>query len=243
MPANAPTRTRAQTSWRDAIQVGTERSKTPDPSGKAGQIATVMEQRLTLGYYAPGEMLSFNKLAEEFGISRQPVSAAISHLRALGYVEVIPQVGCRVVVPTAREIEDFFLVSSKIESAVVALAAERYEADEGKELLSIVPPVGLAALDELPQRRAYIAYLDRYHDQIWRMARTPLLEGKIGGIRRLSNFFLWQGTPALATSVAKQLNRERTAIAKAIVSRDATLASKLVEQHIRNKPRLAGVLN
>lgn len=225
----------------DAL-IGGARSKMPDPTGKAGQLAAAMEQRLTLGYYAPGEMLSFNRLAEEFGVSRQPVSTAILHLRASGYVEVIPHVGCRVVVPTPREIHDFFLISSKIESAVVALAAERYEGDEGEELLSITPPTDVSSLEAQHQRKAYINYINRYHDQIWQMARAPLLEGKIGGIRRLSNFYLWQGTPKLAPAAAKQFNRERTAIAKAIAARDVRQAADLVEQHILHKPRVAGLV-
>ena len=222
--------------------LGGLRSKMPDPTGKAGQLVALMEQRLTLGYYAPGEMLSFAMLAEEFGVSRQPVSTAILHLRASGYVEVIPHVGCRVVVPTSREIHDFFLISSKIESAVVALAAERYEGDEGKELLTITPPSDMSSLEGQHQRKSYVNYINQYHDQIWQMARTPLLEGKIGGIRRLSNFYLWQGIPTLAPTAAKQLNRERTAIAKAIVARDATLASELIEAHMRHKPQLAGLV-
>lgn len=221
--------------------IGTSRNKMPDPTGKAGQLATLMEQRLTLGYYEPGQMLSFKMLAEEFGVSRQPVSTAILHLRSAGYVEVIPHVGCKVMAPTSREIKDFFSISAKIESAVVEMAAERYEGEEGTELLSIRPPADLSALDGQQQRKAYVAYLDQYHEQIWHMARAPLLEGKIGGIRRLSNFYLWQGIPTLAPAAARQLNREREAIAKAIVARDAKRAAELVEAHIRHKPALAGL--
>lgn len=244
MPSVESSKLSVRTAWNDGLpRIGGPRSKMPDPTGKAGQIVAVMEQRLTLGYYAPGEMLSFNMLAEEFGISRQPVSVAISHLRASGYVEVIPHVGCRVVVPSSREIEDFFLISSKIESAVVFLAAERYEGKEGEVLVGITPPGDLSSLEAQHQRKAYISYIDRYHDQIWLMARAPLLEGKIGGIRRLSNFYLWQGIPKLAPPAAKQFNRERAAIARAIAARDAKLAAELVEKHIRNKPRLAGLVH
>src|ERR1700756_1978361 len=94
----------------DIPQIGGERRNIADPTGKAGQIVAAMEQRLTLGYYRPGEMLSFNLLADEFKVSRQPVSAAISHLRASGYVEVIPHIGCRVVEPRPEEVRDFFVV-------------------------------------------------------------------------------------------------------------------------------------
>ena len=189
--------------------IGISRSKMPEPTGKAGQLVSLLEQRLTLGYYAPGEMLSFNTLAEEFGVSRQPVSAAILHLRAAGFVEVIPHVGCRVVVPSPLEVHDFFFISSKIESAVVTLAAERYEDSEGKELLAIKPPEDVSALDAQDKRLAYV--------------------------------YLWQGIPTLAPSAAQKLNRERTAIAKAIVARDAQTAANLMEAHIRHKPALCGI--
>lgn len=225
-----------------AALIGGCRSKLRNPTGKAGQIVEVMEQRFTVGYYRSGEMLSFATLAAEFGVSRQPVSAAIAHLRSSGYVEVIPHVGCQVVLPSPREIEDFFFVLSKIESAIVCLAAARYEGNEAKALMGIAPPDDMAAMEVIHQRKAYVGYLDRYHDQIWAMARSPLLEGKISGLRRVSHFYLWQGNPTLLPKAARQLSRERTAIAKAIAARDAELASRLVEKHILNKPRVIGIV-
>lgn len=229
-----------------AVSLGLElisgaRNKLRDPTGKAGQIVRVMEERLTIGFYASGEMVSFAALAEEFGVSRQPVSAAISHLRSSGYVEVIPQVGCRVVLPSPREITDFFFILSKIEGAVVSLAAARYEGDEAKTLMAIVPP-SMRRLDALHQRKAYLNYLDRYHDQIWIMTRTPLLEGKISALRRLSNFYLMQGSPKLAPKAAQQLIHERQVIAKAIADRNVKLAAQLAERHINNKPKIIGVI-
>lgn len=232
----------ARSGWEDAATlIGGARNKLPDPTGKAGQITAAMEQRLTLGYYKPGEMLSFNMLAEEFGVSRQPVSAAISHLRASGYVEVMPHVGCKVVVPSVQEIEDFFFISSKIEAAVVSLAADRYEGDEAEVLLNTAPPADLNSLADQRQRIAYINYIDSFHAQIWLMARAPLLEGRFSGIRKLSNFYLWQGIPTLAPQAARRLVRERSAIAKAIAERKVELAAQLTEDHIRNKPRVVGI--
>ncbi|MDB5699774.1 MAG: transcriptional regulator [Alphaproteobacteria bacterium] len=219
-------------------EIGGSRNKIGDPTGKAGQIATIMEQRLMLGAYQPGEMLSFNMLADEFKVSRQPVSVAISHLRASGYVEVLPQVGCRVVHPSLPDIVDFFTVLGKIESTVAAMAAKRHEPNEGKLLLKLDPPQKLSNMAAIANRRAYIAYVDKFHDMLWKMARTPLLESKIAGLRRLSNFYLWQGMPTLAPSAAKTLISERTEIAKAIVARDSRRAAALMERHISEKPQI-----
>lgn len=216
------------------------RSKIGDPTGKAGQIAEIMEQRLMLGHYKPGEMLSFNILADEFGVSRQPVSAAISHLRASGYVEVLPHVGCRVVCPAPAEIEDFFLMLSKIEGTVVALAAKRHQSDEAHRLRELRPEVGPNALHTITGRQPYITYVDAFHELIWQMARSPLLQSKMAGLRRLSNFYLWQGLPTLAPQAAAMLIKERCEIAHAIAARDPEAATHLMERHIRGKPSVTG---
>jgi DNA-binding GntR family transcriptional regulator len=223
------------------VDIGSDRSKIGDPTGKAGQIVSVMEQRLMLGFYKPGEMVSFQRLADEFKVSRQPVSAAISHLRASGYVEVIPQVGCKVVHPSPSEIRDFFTVLGRVEAAVVAMAAARHKASEAADLLALMPVCDLDALDDMNQRKAYIGYVDRFHVLIWTMARSPLLDSKLSGLRRLSNFYLWQGLPTLAPAAAKALIAERTEIARAVMARDASSAALLMERHISAKPQLIGL--
>lgn len=68
-------------------------------SGKSGTILRELEIRFVRGEYLFGESLSINALAEEFDASRQPVSMAVSHLRSMGYVTIVPQVGCKVVSP------------------------------------------------------------------------------------------------------------------------------------------------
>lgn len=233
-----------QPEWIDDKEIiGGARSKLRNPTGKAGQLSSIMEQRMSLGYYAGGELLSFNSLAAEFGVSRQPVSAAIAHLRSSGYVEVIPHVGCRVVLPSQEELEDFYFVLSKIESAVVQLAAERYRGDEAEKLIGISPLSDIERLKDLSQRKAYLDYIDRFYDQIWLMARAPLLNNKFGDLRKLSNFYLWRCGPTLAAGVARQLIAERNQIALAIAARDSELASSLMERHILEKPRVVGIFS
>lgn len=218
-----------------------ERSNINSPTGKAGQIVREMEQRLILGYYRPGESLSFKMLADAFNVSRQPVSAAISHLRASGYVEVLPQVGCRVVKPSRGEVDDFFFVLSKIDGAVASLAAERHTEQEARQLAMIRPPSEIDMLDDVLHRKAYISYIDKFHDQIWKMARSPLLQAQFYNLRNLSSFYLWQGIPKLAPSAATQLIEERDEISQAILGHDGPGAAAKMENHIRRKPERAGV--
>lgn len=213
-----------------------------DPSGKAGLVAAEIESRLMLGQYHFGEALSAAQLALQFDASRQPVSVAIAHLRTSGYVEVIPQVGCRVVSPSPSEIADFFVALGKIEGAAASFAARRYERDEADTLVAIAQREDPKGLDTLAERQGYINDLHRYHSQIWGMARSPALELRVASMRRLASFYLWQGAAKLVPTSAHLLIMERAEIARAIKDRDVTKAEILMEKHISHKPHVNGVL-
>lgn len=212
------------------------------PSGKAGEIASELERRLTLGAYRFGEALSISQLAQQFDASRQPVSMAISHLRSIGYVDVIPQVGCRIVCPSPGEIADFFRAVGKMEGAVAAFAAQRNTSAEAEGLVAIAAREELGPLETAQQRLDYIRNVNDFHDRIWLMARSPTLEGRVASLRQLSIFYLWQGAPKLAPIAAKQLVRERREIAAAIARHDPESAEKLMETHITNKPVVNGIV-
>jgi DNA-binding GntR family transcriptional regulator len=154
---------------------------------------------------------------------------------------VLPQVGCRVVKPSRTEINDFFFVLSKIDGSVASLAAERHSEEEGRQLSMIRPPSEIDMLDNIMHRKSYISYIGRFHDQIWKMARAPLLQAQFYNLHNLSSFYLWQGLPKLAPSAAKQLINERDEIAQAILNRDAKSAAMKMEEHVLGKPDLVGV--
>ena len=194
-----------------------------------------------LGAYRFGESLSISQLAQQFDASRQPVSMALSHLRSIGYVDIIPQVGCRVVSPTVSEISDFFVAMGKMEGVVAGFAAERHRAEEGRDLASIASRASATNLDMVSGRAAYIRTVNQFHDQIWLMARSPTLEGRVAKLRKLSIFYLWQGAPTLAPLAARRLNQERMEIAIAIVGREVEQAVRLMERHITGKPAANGM--
>jgi DNA-binding GntR family transcriptional regulator len=212
------------------------------PSGKAGEIARELEHRLMLGVYRFGDSLTISQLAQQFNASRQPVSMAISHLRSIGYVDVIPQVGCRVVSPSPAEITDFFLVMGKMEGAVASFAARRHRGDEAETLLAIAARDAPRILETAAERIAYITNVNDFHAQIWSMARSSTLEGRVARLRQLSIFYLWQGAPKMTLISALQLIEERREIAGLIAAGDADQAERLMEAHIGHKPFVTGVV-
>jgi len=220
-----------------------KRNRRPGPSGMAGEIVAILEERMTVGHYAAGEMLSFGKLAGEFGVSRQPVSIAVSHLRTLGYVEIVPQVGCLVASPSTVELADFFAMLGRIEGQIARLAAQRYEGREAEDLLALRLSFDPERINNHDSRLRYVQYIHEFHDCIWTMARAPLLTNQFGALRRLSSFFLWQGRSQLKPQAATLLTRQRKDIATLIAERKADAASELMERHVREKPAVVGLLD
>lgn len=85
-------------------------------------------QRLRDGDYASGQRISVEELVLELGASRQPVMDALKRLSTEGFLDIIPQVGVRVIVPQRDDFVDFFRLLANVDGLCAELAAERAEA-------------------------------------------------------------------------------------------------------------------
>jgi len=213
-----------------------------DPTGRVGKIAAELEERFMRGVYHFGETLSITSLTQQFEGSRQPVASAINHLRSCGYLEIIPQVGVRIVSPTPEEIADFYEMYGKVEGVIASLAAKRYVGKEASTLLSIANQIEASDLYSVNERARFQVGVAAFHRQISAMARSPTLTSRIDGIRRISMFYLWQGSSEFRPKTAIYMNKMRIKVAEAIKARDANEAARLTEEHIQEKPRWAGIV-
>jgi DNA-binding GntR family transcriptional regulator len=205
-----------------------------DLSGKAGEIASVLEERLVRGEYRFGQMLSTYSLAEEFSASRQPVTSAVLYLRTVGYLEVTPQVGCRVVSPSAVEVGDFYVLFSQTEAVIARLAAERHQADEAEELIALADELAANPFASSRDRRAMADGISIFHDQISMMARSPLLVDRISNLRRIFRFYLRQNgvRPDPASGPPHRMNRLRIELAQSVGERSGAKAQQATEDYI-----------
>src|ERR1700687_2173776 len=60
------------------------------------------------GGVGPGDQISSEGVGRVLSISRAPVTDAIRRLTVEGLLEILPQVGCRVVRPVPAEIRDLY---------------------------------------------------------------------------------------------------------------------------------------
>src|SRR4051794_4236895 len=70
--------------------------------------------RLLEGDYAPGSFLSERQLAENLGMSKTPVKAALERLESEGFIAVSPQQGIVVRELSVREIADQYEIRAAL---------------------------------------------------------------------------------------------------------------------------------
>lgn len=205
-----------------------------DLAGKAGEIASELEDRLVRGHYRFGETLSIYALAEQFDASRQPVAAAVLYLRSVGYLDIIPQVGCRVVSPSPQEVLDFYVLVSKTEAVISRFAAERHVGHEANDLLAIAEDLARIPFQSHHDRLAMADGISIFHDRISAMARSPLLVERISNLRRIFRFYLSQGRvrPDPVTGPPAKMNALRIDLARAVVGRSSMEAERLTDAYI-----------
>lgn len=88
-------------------------------------VLDALRRRIVDGDYPPGERLTEDRLAADFGVSRNPVREALRIVQAEGFVELVPRRGAFVALPDVNAVEDMFAVRERLETLAARLAAER----------------------------------------------------------------------------------------------------------------------
>jgi DNA-binding GntR family transcriptional regulator len=89
------------------------------------QVLTELRRRIIDAQYLPGERLTEDRLADDFGVSRNPVREALRVVEAEGFVEVQPRRGAVVATPDERTMLDMFAARAVLEPLAARLAADR----------------------------------------------------------------------------------------------------------------------
>ena len=90
----------------------------------ANQVYERIEESILNGVYAPGEILSENKLSADLGVSRTPIREALARLQADRLVDDSPS-GTVVLGITQQDVDDMFTVKRRIEAMVTGQTAIR----------------------------------------------------------------------------------------------------------------------
>ncbi len=108
------------------------------------QVLSELRRRIVDGDYAQGERLTENRLADDFGVSRNPVREALRVVESEGFVEILPRRGAVVATLDDTAIRDLFAVRKQLETLAAGLAAERATEDDVVKLRALLAEANAA---------------------------------------------------------------------------------------------------
>lgn len=213
----------------DPMGLGMRRLPRPAPL-REGVYETLLE--LIIGRtLRPGQHLVESELAEQLGISRQPVREALQRLSTDGWVELRPGQGAFVHAPTDEEADQLLVVRSLLEAESARLAAGNATA-ESVAALRAVCERGVRAVDE-DDVDAVVAANAELHAAIVELAGNRVLAELSAQVDRRVR---WYYTP-----VARQRGRrswvEHEQLIDAIEAGDGDKAAGIMREHTEHTRR------
>ena len=212
-------------------------------STKADEIALILEQAIVSGELEPGRVLRQEELSERFDVSRTPVREALRRLAALGLVSFVPNRGVRVRTITLQELREAFLVRAELESLATEIATPKFTDAELQELESAEQAFSAAtqALRARPREGVdrwrlthdWVLANHGFHDVIYRVAETPLIEQLAKGARRsFSGHAVWAPGGSETDALYERNDFEHRAIIAALRAGNPAGARALAREHV-----------
>ena len=187
--------------------------------------------------FTPGQVLSENELAQEYGVSRTPVREAVQRLRMAGLVEVRPQAGTLVSKVDLARFREAQFVRETLETACIELALTRPEPVPARDVAAMRreisaqrqcaadgDPVAFVRHDEAMHR---IVCALSGHAGIW--DTIALSKVHLDRIRHMS---------LVTQNVMRSLIRQHRAIVDAMAAREADTALDAARTHTRETLRV-----
>jgi GntR family transcriptional regulator of vanillate catabolism len=154
-----------------------------DTLSQIERVAVTLREKVLRGEFHPGQRLAELTLVPQLNASRTPVRLALERLAHQGLLESLPYGGFRVREFTIADIWDAIEMRGVLEGTTARLAAER-----------ISNPDDLAGLRRCHEAFAEIApmnldgfvdYVEKnmaYHRELWKLAKSPVLERALDGV-------------------------------------------------------------
>lgn len=195
----------------------------------ADQVFEHIEKDILSGEYKRGDVLTETRLSQELGVSRTPIREALRRLEQEHLIEETGK-GAVVIGISEDDLEDIFLVRSKLEGLVCKSVAENHTNEELAELKETVELQEYYVSKKDPDK---IKQMDnKFHELIYKMSGRNIfceilepLHNKIQKYRK-----------AAVTNQSRAIDSvaEHKAIFDAIKNGDSEKAYNLSVKHIEN---------
>ena len=178
------------------------------------------------GRLGPGEHLVETELARQLGVSRQPVREALHRLEAEGWVDLRPNQGAFVHVPTDHEVDQLLDVRELLEMQTARLAARSAVAGRRWPGCGRSGHEGEAAVESGETERVVTAN-NRFHAELALIAGNAVLADLAGIVSRRVRWYYRQVAP----SRGQESWAEHWELIDAVEAGDEDKAAEVARRH------------
>jgi len=190
------------------------------------QIYYSIKQEILIGKLPVGAKLNAVRLAEQYNVSRTPVTQALELLKQDNLVEQFPGKRATVKPLSPQEISTIYFFRKQLEPAMVQLSLHAIPESEALTLRKLV--VDLMAHPE--KRDESIQVDERIHSMLWRHLNSPLVNSIFRSINEYS--VRLQSFTTYSIEESSSNSQEHLDIIDAVLARDAAAAAKAIEVHL-----------
>lgn len=188
-----------------------------------------LKEEMIHGQWGFNENIHVNSLIDKYNVSRRPVMEALKTLEKDGFIEIIPQYGCRVIGYSKTTAIEVIRLRSAVEMLCVELAIENGTELEMRQF-QLFQEVSSENPYRLEDKIQYLHYNREFHAHIVSMAKSNIIAEYIIQIWGLNDFYLVQLFDYFKWNVAQSLT-DHQKLVDAMMSRDIVLSKQILNEH------------
>ena len=189
----------------------------------------ILRDKILNEEYTKGQKLNEVTLAKALEISRTPIREALKQLELEGLVQSIPNKGVYVIGFSPRDIDDMFEIRLALEGLAIQLAIERMDNEHLKVIKEVYTTMEFYT--QIDDAKKVSELNIQFHNSIYQATQSKYFAQLLKDI----NYYV-SVTSRHSILRPQRLDTaivEHKAILDAIISKDKTLAKKMIKRHIR----------
>ena len=148
------------------------KSEVNDKFSLRGRVYHKIRDNILSGVYKENEELKEVSIGEELGVSRTPVREAFRQLELEGLIQIIPNKGAYVTGITIKDVEDIYMMRSKLEGLAARWATTNITKEQMEEMEE---NIYLSEFHASKGHMEQIAVLDnRFHEIIYEACNSKM---------------------------------------------------------------------
>jgi DNA-binding GntR family transcriptional regulator len=189
-----------------------------------------LRQAIVMGKFQAGQHLQQDELAEQLGVSRIPIRAALRVLEAEGLVEFKPHRGVMLTRLTRADLSDIFDARILLEVRATELAVPHLSGAQLEKMRTLLEEL---ARCETAEQRANLNLL--FHHTLYEAAQRPHLLNLIYTLRnRVGPYLQTYLLAEQGSQVFREAQVEHERLVQACESQEVEAAMHITREHLSN---------